>query len=410
MTQTRRVLWVLGIFAGLVLMPRTPHAEPGEELSVYVLTFGPGEHPFLKFGHNAILIQPAHETGWVFNFGTFDFHDPALLTKFLRGRFNYWLSVGGAEATFEAYASENRTIVAQELDLSPEQRWRLWQALRENAKPENRAYLYDYFYDNCSTRVRDAIDKVTAGKVKAAGQAATSLTLRDHALRSTADFLPEYLGLYLGLARATDIPIHRWEEAFLPQELMELLRSVRMPSDGGDKGLVKSERTIYQSTRPDKPRKPPAWGIYFLFAGVAIGAGCVGLGRLSRRYRAARLVLGGATVLMGLVFGLLGSILVCFWAFTNHKVAYANANLLELPPWILSLAFLGVGVALERPRLTKLARRVVFTALLSSFVGVACKVLPGLNQDNWPFILFFVPVWLGLWVALGSVRTPNSEP
>src|ERR1039457_4820139 len=93
------------------------HAEPGDDLTVYALTFGPGEHPFLKFGHNAILVQPKEGTGWVFNFGTFDFADPELLPKFLRGRFSYWLSVGGAEATLDAYRAENRTVLSQELDL-----------------------------------------------------------------------------------------------------------------------------------------------------------------------------------------------------------------------------------------------------------------------------------------------------
>ena len=96
-------------------------ADPGDDLTVYALTFGPGEHPFLKFGHNAILVQPQSGPGWVFNFGTFDFSDPDLLPKFLRGRFKYWLSVGGAEATVEAYSAENRTILSQELDLSAAQ-------------------------------------------------------------------------------------------------------------------------------------------------------------------------------------------------------------------------------------------------------------------------------------------------
>jgi hypothetical protein len=118
------------------------HAEPGDDLTVYAITFGPGEHPFLKFGHNAILIQPKDEPGWVFNFGTFDFADPDLIPKFLRGRFKYWLSVGGAEATMEAYAAENRTIVSQELDLAAPQKWALWHGLaRKRAARESRLPL-----------------------------------------------------------------------------------------------------------------------------------------------------------------------------------------------------------------------------------------------------------------------------
>jgi hypothetical protein len=379
------------------------HAEPGDDLTVYALTFGPGEHPFLKFGHNAILVQPGEGPGWVFNFGTFDFGDPELIPKFLRGRFNYWLSVGGAEPTMEAYRAENRTIISQELDLSAPQKWALWQALRENARPENRAYLYDYFYDNCSTRVRDALDRVTGGRIRAAGRAPGTQTLRAHALRSVADFLPEYLGLYLGLGRATDGSVDRWAETFLPERLTDLLRTVRLPDGAGERNLVKSEKVVYQSTRPAKPAQPPHWAIYFLAVGVGIGSLLALLGRLGRRLAAARILLGAATSVLGGVFGLLGLILVGFWALTNHKVAYANANIMQLAPWAIVLFGYGIGVMLGWPGATRRARSLALSAMVFAALGILCKALPGLNQDNWPFILFCLPTWLGLWAGLRLV-------
>lgn len=376
------------------------HAEPGDDLTVYVLTFGPGEHPFLKFGHNAILVQPQAGPGWVFNFGTFDFNDPDLLTKFLRGRFKYWLSVGGAQPTLEAYQAENRTILSQELDLSAAQKWALWQALRDNARPENRDYLYDYFFDNCSTRVRDAIDRVVNGQIRAAGRAPATRTLRDHALRSVADFLPEYVGLYLGLSRATDRPIDRWTETFLPERLADLLRTVRISDGAGERNLVKSERVIYQSTRPAKPAQPPHWAMYFLAVGLALGSVASLLGRASRRRTSARIILGAYASVVGGVWGLLGLILVCFWAFTNHKVAHANANILQFAPWAVILFGCGIGVMLGRPGAARWARRLAFSAMVFSAFGILCKALPGLNQDNWPFILLSLPTWLGLWAGL----------
>ena len=407
MRRLRMSAWGIAVTATLLVgIGTAARAEPGDDLTVYALTFGPGEHPFLKFGHNAILVQPKDGPGWVFNFGTFDFGDPELILKFLRGRFNYWLSVSGAEATMEAYAAEDRTIISQELDLTAAQKWALWQALRENARPENRAYLYDYFYDNCSTRVRDAIDRVIGGRLRAAGQAPGSLTLRAHALRSVADFLPEYLGLYLGLARATDRPIDRWAETFLPERLTDLLRTVRLPDGAGEKKLVKSERVVYQSTRPAKPTRPPNWALYFLAVGVAVGGAMLLLGRLGRRRRWARILLGCATSGVGGAFGLLGLILACLWAFTNHKVAHANANIMQFAPWALVLFGYGIGVALGRPGATRKARALALSAAVFSALGILCKAFPGLNQDNWPFILFCLPAWLGLWSGL---RFPNRE-
>jgi hypothetical protein len=395
----------LGVAACLVILGAAPavRAEPGDELTVYALTFGPGEHPFLKFGHNAILVQPSEGPGWVFNFGTFDFADPDLIPKFLRGRFKYWLSVGGAEPTMEAYAAENRTILSQELDLTPAQKWALWQALRENARPENRAYLYDYFFDNCSTRVRDAIDRVIDGRIRLAGQAPATRTLRAHALRSVADYLPEYVGLYLGLSRATDQPIDRWAETFLPERLSALLRSVRIPDGTGEKNLVKSEKIVYQSTRPAKPAQPPNWAIYFLAIGGLLGGSFALLGRIARRRTSARVLLGGATAMLGGVWGLLGLILVCMWAFTNHKVAYANANILQFAPWAVVFLGYGVGVMMGRPGAMRAARRLALSVVVFSALGIVCKALPGLNQDNWPFILLSLPIWLGLWTGLRAV-------
>ena len=140
----------IAVLAAAGFLPGTAapaHAEPGDDLAISVLTFGPGDHPFFKFGHNAILVQDAtagrSAAGWVYNFGTFAFDTAALIPKFLRGRFKYWLSVSSVDDALESYAAANRSIASQELDLTSAQKWALAQALRENARPEKREYLYD---------------------------------------------------------------------------------------------------------------------------------------------------------------------------------------------------------------------------------------------------------------------------
>jgi hypothetical protein len=383
-------------------------AEQGDDLTVSALTFGPGDHPFFKFGHNAILVQPRSGQGWVYNFGTFAFDSPALIPKFLRGKFKYWLSVSSVEDTIESYSAANRSILAQELELTAAQKWALAQALRENARPENREYLYDYFRDNCSTRVRDAIDRVVGGRVRVAGQEATTTTFRSHALRMTADLWPEYVGLYLGLGRAADVPINRWEESFLPDRLADLLRVVRLSDGTGVGTLVKSERILHQARRPAKPAAPPDWTRYFLLLGLAVGGAMLVLGRLARRFAAARILFGGAVSAVGGSFGLLGMIMLCLWIFTDHRVAYANANIMQLAPWAIVLLAYGVAVALGRPRATRRARAIMLSITALSFAGIVCKVLPGANQDNWPFILLCLPTWLGLLCGLGGLsRVPK---
>ena len=383
-------------------------AEPGDDISVSALTFGPGDHPFFKFGHNAILVQPKNSLGLVYNFGTFAFVSPALIPKFLRGKFMYWLSVSGVEDTLESYAAANRSILAQELDLTPAQRWSLWQALRINARPENREYLYDYFYDNCSTRVRDAIDRVVGGRVRAAGRARVPMTFRDHAVRMTADLWPEAVGINLGLGRSADVPLDRWDESFLPDRLADLLRQVRIPDSVGEKNLVKTERLLHQALRPDKPAQPPSWTSYFLLVGLAVGGGLFGLGRL-RSSAPARVLLGCGASLIGLTFGFVGLSLVLLWAFTNHRIAHANANIMQFAPWSVALAVYGIGVALGRARAIKRAQVLAWLAAAFSLLGILCKILPGLGQSNWPFIVLCLPIWTGLWAGLRSLPRRAQE-
>ena len=167
-----------------------------DDLTVSVVTLGPGDHPFFKFGHDAIWIHDASDgSDRVYNFGTFTFDSPRLIIDFLHGRMTYWLSVSGIGATVAAYEHENRSIDVQELALDPAAKRALKERLDINAQPQNRAYKYDYFADNCATRVRDVVDWAAGGRLHAAGRAPARLSLRDQALRMTVSYLPLYLGI-----------------------------------------------------------------------------------------------------------------------------------------------------------------------------------------------------------------------
>jgi hypothetical protein len=399
--MSSRILFAVALAVLVISGNRLAAAEPGEDLTISVLTFGPGDHPFFKFGHNAILVQSRNgEGGLVYNFGTFQFDSPGLIFKFLRGRFKYWLSVSSIEESFASYVADNRTIESQELDLTPPQRWALATALDKNARPENREYLYDYFRDNCSTRVRDAVDRAVDGRVRQAGQSPATSTFRGDALRMTADFFPEYLGLDLGLGRPTDAPITSWDASFLPERMRDLLRTVSVPGESGEKPLVKSERVLFAARRPAKPDRPPNWTLYFLVAGLALGGLLAGLGRLGQRQPVARAGLGLAGSLLGLVCGVLGLILLSLWLFTDHRAAYANANIFLLAPWSVMLAGYGIAAAWGRQAAIRKAFWLAVSAAGFAALGLLAKVLPGYSQDNMPFVVFFLPTWLGLVAGL----------
>ena len=223
--RARILAMVLG--GATLVAPLKASAEPGSEYTVSVLTFGPGDHPFFKFGHNAILVHDERtRSDWVYNFGTFAFDSPALIPVFLKGKLRYWLSRQSLPGTIAAYRRENRTIDAQELDLPPALRKKIVDALVENLKPENRYYKYDYYRDNCSTRVRDVVDLAVGGKVKEVSGGPARMTWRSHTMRLVADDWPVYLGLQVAMGDLIDKPIDVWREMFLPARLLETLREV----------------------------------------------------------------------------------------------------------------------------------------------------------------------------------------
>ncbi len=180
-----------------------------------------------------------------------------------------------AERYVQTYVQANRSVWLQELDLPPGARLELQQFLEWNALPENRFYHYDYYRDNCSTRVRDAIDRVIGQRIHAGTAAVpTGKTYRFHTQRLTANDPPIFTGLLLALGPGVDRPISQWEEMFLPLALREHIRSVKLPgTDGTMAPLVKSERTLFLSTAPSPPEAPPQWLPWYLLIGIGGAVG-----------------------------------------------------------------------------------------------------------------------------------------
>lgn len=303
-----RVAWglvsLVPAFAVCVSLARDARAggaggagEQRSELTISLLTFGPGDHPFYKFGHDALLVHHAREgrdaRDDVYNYGTFDYRSPTLISDFLKGRLRYWLSVQSLAATVAQYRAENRSILAQELALTPEQRRALADRLAHDALPANRYYRYDYYRDNCSTRVRDAIDTAVGGRLRAASAGPASLTFRGHTERLTADDVPVYLGLDLAMGDVIDEPITQWEEMFLPSMVEERVRHVGNVGNVGnvspstpaaDVPLVARETLLLDAHRAPLRESPPRWGVRMGLIGSALGFALAALGARRARH------------------------------------------------------------------------------------------------------------------------------
>lgn len=179
--------------------------EPGSNLTVYLMTMGPGDQVWEKFGHNAIWIHDAAAgTDVAYHWGLFDFADKDFVPRFIQGRMRYSMGAFDMGQTVAAYQQTNRTVWAQELNLNPAQRQKLADFIAWNLLPENRYYNYDYYRDNCSTRVRDAIDNALGDAIERATEKSPSgTTYRFHTSRLTQDDLPVFTGTMMGLGEST---------------------------------------------------------------------------------------------------------------------------------------------------------------------------------------------------------------
>lgn len=393
-----RLGWIVvwGILLFLLGTPRAAQAsEPPARVSV--MTMGPGEHPFTRFGHNAILLEwdgggPGRNA--VYNFGTFKFDGAQGIADFMAGRFRYWLSVSSLESTLRSYGAAHRSLTVQQLRLTAPERAALAEKLAQNALPEHRYYDYDYYRDNCSTRVRDTLDQVLGGELARRVTGSGSLTFRQHTLRLLGDAPFVYAGLDLALGAATDRPTTRWEELFLPQELHDALSHASRRLDDRDVPLVVAEQQLLSSSYPLPPREPPARRAWFAALGLALGLLFAVLGRAAQGSRRYRVIFGLWSALWGAVLGLLGCVFAWFWLFSKHWAAYQNHALLGCPPWALVLTALGIAVALGRRNADLHLRRVVASCALASGALLLLS-LPAAGREGLRLALFFVPLWSG---------------
>ena len=397
-------------------------AVPGSELTVYLLTMGPGDEVWEKFGHNAIWIHDSlRNIDVAYNWGLFDFAASDFFPRFLKGNMRYWMGGFDERATVDFYRQANRSVSAQELNLTPAQRVSLAQFVEWNAQPENRFYNYDYYRDNCSTRVRDALDRVLGGAIRKSAESVPSgTTYRFHTRRLTQDAPWVYLGTLLGLGHPVDRPISRWEEMFLPVRLHDAIRVVRVAdASGASVPLVKNEAQLFVSSREPEPLRPSNHLWIYLIAGTAIGVAVLWLRHVADDgKRAARIALLLTSGVFELAVGFGGVALTALWTLTNHVYSYYNENLLQANDLSLILAALIIVSVWRRTTARAMASdsdaqvadhvgivgtltsRLAWLVAGLSILGLLMKVLPAFDQVNGEIIALLLPAHLGIALAL----------
>ncbi len=213
------------------------------DVTISILTCAPGKEIYSIYGHNAIRIQDkSAQSDIVYNYGTFDFDTPGFMVKFMRGKLPYLLAEGDFNRFMREYQYFERAVTEQVLDLDSIQKHRIIDALSINMLPENRAYKYDFFMDNCATRLRDILQNNINGITW--DQSSASFKTFRQIIKEYQQPLPwTNFGIDLIIGAKADRKTTLMEETFIPDYLANALNEV-MVKDASNKKIVLSTREL----------------------------------------------------------------------------------------------------------------------------------------------------------------------
>ncbi|MDA7744632.1 DUF4105 domain-containing protein [bacterium] len=301
------------------------------QAEISLLTCSPGDELYSLFGHSAMRLKdPVNNIDAVFNYGTFTFNDD-FYYNFTMGKLNYKLGISSMDRFIRLYNSEGRGVIEQTLDLDSIQKQSIANFLNWNSQPENKYYLYDFFYDNCSSILRDVLDTALQGQVTFADLTKASQPTYRNMIDSYLIYHPwGDFGIDLGLGLPCDKTPNYLEYMFLPDELHEAYDKATI----GGHPLVKEERMLLENNglKYEWSITQPV-PLFWLLFGVIGLLSAIGL-RLQKRFMFI-------DILLLLVLGLAGALLFFLWFITDHTATANNFNMLwALPTHLLIIPFL----------------------------------------------------------------------
>lgn len=408
----RVMAMLVGVGALLAVAGTPDQVSASDRYDVYLVTMYPGDALFTGFGHIAFRIFD-RVTGAddVFDYGTYEAEDPLLGWKFLVGSLKYYCSHTTFEGMKAWYAEDFGGILIQKLNLTDEQAEKLVWQVNHDCLPENAAYAYHHFHNNCATKLRDILDDLVHGELAAA-------TKNKLAGRSLRDLIDASMArwefavtrwLVFGLLNwEIDAPADRWQQMFLPWYLSDEVGRIQQPDLPGRPPLV-TERELVLGRELPAPELPRPWfGLIFLvmLSGLAL------VPALLVRLRcpvAARRLTGGLIMPTGLLGGFYGTLLIFSWAASPYPETSHTMALFCFHPlhWLL----LPAGIAIWRGGETRVRQAsAYFLAGVAISLVVVLLYLTGIiPQRIWHYALGTLAWSAGLWLSLHSLPRGGTK-
>ena len=364
----RRLTWTAflllacsgGVMAQLPPLEQADTETPVDldSLRFYLITVDVGNNVWDNFGHTALRLYDENtNTDLVFNWGVFDFSGGVadFSYNFFKGVMDYRLATSSSTSEFDVYRAQGRTVWQDRLNLTNPQKEKLYHRLMWNLQAENLAYEYHYFFDNCTTRVRDYLDEALGGAISAQYSGVTEKTFRHYVREHYASASLIGFSLDVLLNSNVDQQVSEWEDMFLPLTLRQRLQAMSSDVGGAEEvlPLLSDHQKIMEFPPPTV--QPSAYQIASVGLLVPLLALLLMLKRLPMTYlathsrislRAAGLsfrLLGLVGVVTALFSGIFGFLMLSSWFVSDHIDTHHNFNLLLFWPTDL----LGVVIAIR---------------------------------------------------------------
>lgn len=306
-----------------------------ERAEISVLTIGPGSSLNDSFGHSGFRVKdPVRGIDLVFNYGIYDWQAPNFYLKFAQGKLNYLCGYNYFEDFLNDYTLQNRSIKEQILNLDASEKQKLFDYLGNNIKPANRRYLYDFFYDNCATKIKDVTNIAVGNTIEfnkpADFKEATFRTLINNNLNdnSWGSF-----GINVALGSVIDRQAPVEDHMFLPENIYRFFKVATI----NNQPLVKQSKVIY-----NKIETPEATHFFtsplFVFGILALIILYITYKDKKQNKRSKWL-----DVILFTVTGIVGVLILLLWFATDHKGTHQNYNLL----WAFALNILVIRQLLK---------------------------------------------------------------
>lgn len=368
------------------------------DAEVSIITVGPGTNLNDAFGHNGFRVRDeSRNIDIIYDYGRYDFNTPNFYLKFAQGKLLYELGYVDFDSFFNHYKTQNRWLKEQVLNLNYAEKKVLFKYLQTNATPENKKYNYDFFYDNCATKMRDVLIELLGDKLEyKEGHITEAYTFRELIQKNVKANSWGSLGMDLAIGAVVDRKAKPIQYQFLPEYVLEGANNAVITRNNEEVPLVKKYNYLFEAHKQELQNN------FFLSPFFVFG--CLGICLIFITYKDFKNETRSriTDLLIFLITGIVGMILLLLWIATDHSATVTNYNLL----WAFPFSILFILQIFKKAPRTWLRKYIFFLMMLLVLLLIHWTTgVQSFATSLLPLLLALGVRYIYLWYFLGKKQS-----